>query len=182
MHQSSLDNMERVIHHLAPYLDKENDIFDLGGGGKLERSYKSLWKDWTKEYFIGDIVDAPSVTHLLKQPYLIPEVNERFDIVVSGQTLEHIANPFKIFDELLRVLKPNGIIVIIVPSAGPRHDKKDYFRFMDDAFEGMVEESKYDIKVIKDFVDHSAGDFRSQKWKDHVFVGQKLEDYIEVKV
>ena len=22
--------MERVIHHLAPYLDKENDIFDLG--------------------------------------------------------------------------------------------------------------------------------------------------------
>ena len=39
-----------------------------------------------------------------------------------------------------------------------------------------------DIKVIKDFVDHSAGDFRSQKWKDHVFVGQKLEDYIEVKV
>ena len=53
---------------------------------------------------------------------------------------------------------------------------------MDDAFEGMVEESKYDIKVIKDFVDHSARDFRSQKWKDHVFVGQKLEDYIEVKV
>ena len=118
MHQSSLDNMEKVIHHLAPYLEKENDIFDLGGGGKLERSYKGLWKDWTKEYFIGDIVDAPSVTHLLKQPYLIPEVNERFDIVVSGQTLEHIANPFKIFDELLRVLKPNGIIVIIVPSAG----------------------------------------------------------------
>ena len=52
---------------------------------------------------------------------------------------------------------------------------------MDDAFEGMVEESKYDIKVIKDYIDHG-GDFRSQKWKDHVFVGQKLEDYIEVKV
>ena len=26
---------------------------------------------------------------------------------------------------------------------------------MDDAFEGMVEESKYDIKVIKDYIDHS---------------------------
>ena len=31
MHQSSLDNMERVINHLTPYLEKENDIFDLGG-------------------------------------------------------------------------------------------------------------------------------------------------------
>ena len=30
MHQSSLDNMEKVIQELAPYLDKENDIFDLG--------------------------------------------------------------------------------------------------------------------------------------------------------
>ena len=142
---------------------------------KLERSYKGLWQDWTKEYFIGDIVDAPSVTHLMKHKYVIPEHSERFDIVVSGQTLEHIANPFKIFDELLRVLKPSGIIVIIVPSAGPRHDKKDYF-------EGIVEESKYEVKVIQDYIDHSAGDFRSQKWKDHVFVGQKLEDYIEVKV
>ena len=37
------------------------------------------------------------------------------------------------------------------------------------------------VKVIQDYIDHSAGDFRSQKWKDHVFVGQKLEDYIEVK-
>ena len=53
---------------------------------------------------------------------------------------------------------------------------------MDDAFEGIVEQSVYEIKVIKDFVDHLAGDFRSQKWKDHVFVGQKLEDYIEVKI
>ena len=38
------------------------------------------------------------------------------------------------------------------------------------------------VKIIQDYIDHSAGDFRSQKWKDHVFVGQKLEDYIEVKV
>ena len=53
----------------------------------------------------------------MKHKYVIPEHSERFDIVVSGQTLEHIANPFKIFDELLRVLKTNGIIVIIVPSA-----------------------------------------------------------------
>ena len=174
MHQSSLDNMEKVIQELTPYLEKENEILDLGGGGKLERSYELLWKDWTKHYWIADIVDAPSVTHFMKEKYTIPAIDEAFDIVVSGQTLEHIANPFKIFEELCRVLKPNGIIVIIVPSAGPRHDKKDYFRFMDDAFEGITEESKYDIKIINDYIDffHS-GDQRSGKWRDHIFVGQK---------
>jgi len=78
------------------------------------------------------------------------------------------------FDEMCRVLKTSGIIVIIVPSAGPRHDVKDHWRFMDDAFEGIVEDSKYEIKVIEDYIDtfHS-GDQRSGKWRDHIFVGQK---------
>ena len=45
------------------------------------------------------------------------------------------------------------------------------------------EDSKYEIRVIEDYIDtfHS-GDQRSGKWRDHIFVGQKLEDYIEVKV
>ena len=38
-------------------------------------------------------------------------------------------------------------------SAGPRHDVKDYWRFMDDAFEGIVEDSKYAIRVIEDYID-----------------------------
>ena len=52
---------------------------------------------------------------------------------------------------------------------------------MDDAFEGMVEESNTILKLLKILLT-IVEDFRSQKWKDHVFVGQKLEDYIEVKV
>ena len=183
MHPGSLKNMEWMVEKLAPYLEKENDILDLGGGGKLERSYKDVWEKYTKNYYVADIVDAPSVTHFMKQKYRIPAENETFDVVVSGQCLEHVANPFRMFDEMCRVLKTSGIIVIIVPSAGPRHDVKDHWRFMDDAFEGIVEDSKYEIKVIEDYIDtfHS-GDQRSGKWRDHIFVGQKLEDYIEVKV
>ena len=183
MHPGSLKNMEWMVEKLTPYLEKENDILDLGGGGKLERSYKDVWEKYTKNYYVADIVDAPSVTHFMKQKYHIPAEDETFDIVVSGQCLEHVANPFKMFDEMCRVLKTSGIIIIIVPSAGPRHDVKDYWRFMDDAFEGIVEDSKYEIRVIEDYIDtfHS-GDHRSGKWRDHIFVGQKLEDYIEVKV
>ena len=65
MHQSSLDNMEKVIKELAPYLDKENDIFDLGGGGKLERSYKGLWQDYTKEYYCDCLSHNILLSHSL---------------------------------------------------------------------------------------------------------------------
>ena len=66
-------NMEwKVIKELAPYLDKENDIFDLGGGGKLEiEVIKVYGKNILKNYYIADIVDALYVTHLMKQPYRI---------------------------------------------------------------------------------------------------------------
>ena len=74
---------------------------------------------------------------------------------------------FKMFDEICRVLNPIwDNIVLLLWQVHFRHDKKDYFRFMDDAFEGTVEYSKYEIKVIQDYIDtfHSI-DFRSQKWR-----------------
>ena len=50
-----------------------------------------------------------------------------------------------------RVLKPKGIIIIIVPSAGPRLDNPDCWRFMDDAF--VEEECK--LELLHDWVDRT---------------------------
>ena len=44
-----------MVEKLAPYLEKENDILDVGGGGKLERSYKDIWTKYTKDYYVADL-------------------------------------------------------------------------------------------------------------------------------
>ena len=38
--------------------------------------------------------------------------NDSFDIVLSVNTLHHLKNPFKVIDEMLRLLKPGGRIVL----------------------------------------------------------------------
>ena len=104
-------------------------------------------------------------------PYTIPLEDESVDLVVSGQTLEHVKNPFRSVTEMTRVLKTGSHIILIAPSAGPRHDSIDCWRFMHDSFKAIAEECG--LKVVLDYVDTGPWEERSARWKDHVFIGKK---------
>lgn len=142
-------------------------VLDVGGD---HRSYKDLFPK--AGYNIANIVQSSSaVTMLMPGPFELPCSSNLFDVVVSGQMLEHCANPFRSVAEMKRVLKPGGKIILIAPSAGPRHDSQDGWRFMDDAFRFIADE--VGLITIADWIDREAPDERSRKWADHVFVGEK---------
>lgn len=171
MHLSSLNNMKKAQSYLS--LTEKYNILDVGGRGlRGDRSYKSLFEDYIKTYDIADIVDGENVTHVMLSPYTIPSVDNYYDIIVSGQTLEHVKNPFRLVAEMKRVLKPNGYIILIAPSNGPRHDLVDCWRFLDDSFKAIAEE--VGLTVIADWIDTTSDDKKSAIWQDHVFVGQKI--------
>jgi len=46
----------------------------------------------------------------------IPFAGNYFDIVYSTNVLEHVANPVKVLDESLRVLKPGGVMQFVYPN------------------------------------------------------------------
>lgn len=46
-----------------------------------------------------------------------------FDVIILNQILEHTKELFFIFDELSRVLKPDGILIIGVPNLAAWHDR-----------------------------------------------------------
>lgn len=171
MHPSSMKNMERVKAKHLQHIGEGAKVLDVGGRGrKYDRSYGKLFPD-VERYDVADIVDGPGVSHVMSGPYELPFIDDFYDLIVSGQTLEHVPNPFRLVSEMKRVLKPGGRIVIIVPSAGPRHDEKDYWRFMDDAFEAVCEDCG--LTMIANWISRDAPDQRSRKWADNVFVGTK---------
>jgi SAM-dependent methyltransferase len=171
MHSSSIQNMKKALSLIE--LKKNLSVLDIGGRGlKGDRSYKSLLIDRSNEYHIADIVAGEDVTHVMPSEYTIPSEDNYYDIIVSGQTLEHVKNPFRLVTEIKRVVKFDGFIIIIAPSAGPRHDVRDCWRFMDDAFKAIAEECE--LKIIANWVDRESTEKDSMKWNDHVFVGQKL--------
>jgi SAM-dependent methyltransferase len=42
--------------------------------------------------------------------------NEKYDFVISSNCLEHIANPLKAIQEWTRILKPGGLLLLVVPN------------------------------------------------------------------
>jgi hypothetical protein len=170
MHPSSIDNMKKAVALLN--LNNNLTVLDVGGRGLGgDRSYYHIFKDISTTYHIADIVAGENVTHVMPEPYSIPADDNFYDIVVSGQTLEHVKNPFRLMHEMKRVVKSSGFIICIAPSTGPRHDVIDCWRFMDDGFKAIAEETN--LKIVADWID-IAYDKASRKWNDHVFVGQKI--------
>lgn len=167
-------NMKACRTQISKFLPPEVSMLDVGGRslpGGSDRSYRVAWHDIASEYFTADIADGIGVSHVMPGPYELPFEDDRFDIVVSGQTLEHVPNPFKLVTEMKRVLKPQGWMIIIVPSEGRDHDEFDYWRFKEHAFDAICDECSMISHL--DWIDTSAPDSRSSHWKDHVFVGRK---------
>jgi SAM-dependent methyltransferase len=61
----------------------------------------------------------------------LPFANESLDAVYSNAVLEHVQRPWRVAEEIYRVLRPGGKIFINVPFLNIIHDTHDYFRFTD---------------------------------------------------
>ncbi len=176
MHPSSIENMKTIRKNYLEYLNgiQNPKVLDVGGlHNQPGKSYHRLFEDIPNiQWTVTDIVKHQSVNVVMPGPYVLPFKDETFDLIVSGQMLEHCSNPFKSIAEMKRVLKTGCRIALVAPSSGPYHDMQDGWRFMDDAFRFIVEDIG-GIKIIADWIDKNAPDERSRKWQDHLFVGEK---------
>jgi len=53
----------------------------------------------------------------------IPFGNEKFDIVVASQVIEHLQKPQILLKEIYRILKPTGNAIISTPNLGAWHNR-----------------------------------------------------------
>lgn len=118
----------------------DKTVVDIGSYD-INGTYKSLF---TGEYIGADIINGPNVDVLMDSPEW--EKIKDVDAVISGQTLEHVADVPKWMAELKRVLKPGGIACIIVPSAGPRHDYPIWTgNFSEDQVEKVITDAGFEF-------------------------------------
>jgi SAM-dependent methyltransferase len=66
----------------------------------------------------------------------IPMEDNRYDTIVCNAVLEHVQFPDKVMQELRRVLKPDGRLLLCIPFMQPYHPQPDYRRY---SREGMLE-------------------------------------------
>jgi SAM-dependent methyltransferase len=78
----------------------------------------------------------------------LPLADGSVDMLISLEMLEHVPDPSAVVRELARVLKPGGTVLLSVPSAVPRHDHHDFWRFTAQGLQQMCDPVFVDGEVM----------------------------------
>lgn len=109
------------------------------GSADVNGSYRQLFSSMNVEYVGVDLEAGSGVDLVADDPYSLPLESESADIVLSGQTLEHSEFFWRAFAEMARILRADGFLFLIVPSAGPIHRfPVDCYRFYPDALPAIA--------------------------------------------
>ncbi len=104
-------------------------LLDFGGGARA--SY-GRYLEGADEILSVNIDDEFQPTHVVPPGGVLPFDDDHFDHVVCLNVLEHVYDSRFVLDELFRVLKPGGILVIAVPFMYRIHGHPDdYSRHTD---------------------------------------------------
>jgi len=79
---------------------------------------RCLYRKWKKQNHTTHIASDLSSNFMANVSYDITKINEkedRFDLIICYHILEHVIEDVKAMQELYRVLKPNGSIIIQTP-------------------------------------------------------------------
>ena len=120
MHDTSMKLMKESFVDRYIDADKSYELLDVGSYDVCG-TYRKLFSN-NVNYTGIDVSEGKGVDVVLKDPYSWDEINDSFyDIIISGQCLEHVEYPWLTMEQIAKKLKPDGIVAIIVPSSGDIH-------------------------------------------------------------
>lgn len=125
----------RVCDHLKYYAQ---DFGSFKGEARVGFSSKSDYEYGILDYEC-DITD-------------IPERDGFFDAVLCTEVLEHLPHPARALEELARVLRPGGNLILTLPSHSMRHFDPYYFSagYSDNWLRQVLGESGFtDIEIVQ---------------------------------
>lgn len=125
--------------------------------------------------------------------------NHSYDIILSCHSLEHIANPLKALEGWMRVLKPNGYILLILPHPKFTFDHKrpvtsfvhlldDYNNNIDETNLSCLDEvlALHDLerdplgpKTFEEFKKRSLDNYKNRCLHQHVFSIDLVEEMFQ---
>ena len=116
------------------------NLLDVGSLD-VNGTYRPIATDRGWQYTGIDITAGKNVD-IVTKPYNYPFPDNHFDIVISGSTMEHVPAIWKWIPELVRVLKPGGLLVIATVSNCPIHRYPvDCWRILPDGIKYLFDQT-----------------------------------------
>jgi SAM-dependent methyltransferase len=152
-------------------------LLDVGCG---EKPYEYIFRPYVTEYigveytptFAGTQTSARSTKpDFFYDGKTLPFESRSFDTVISLQVLEHTPDPQPLLNEMARVVKKDGLILVSVPFSFRLHEEpNDYFRYTLHGLRSMFDVAGLAVDEIR-----PQGDLWS-------VLGHKLNSYLAFRV
>ena len=118
-------NREEWIRSELLKIDKNLKILDAGAGESQYKKFCAHLQYTSQDIAIYDGAGNRegiqkgkrnySDLDIISDIYNIPVENSTFDVVLCTEVIEHLPDPIKVFSELNRVLKKDGILILTAP-------------------------------------------------------------------
>jgi SAM-dependent methyltransferase len=132
------------------------------GSQDINGSYRPLFSGVVAEYVGADLGPGKGVDVVVPAEGRMPFEDASFDVVISGQTLEHAKKPWELVVEMARVLKLGGLVCWIAPWRFHEHkDSKncpyDRWRILSDGMIVLIELAGLSVLEARMYEDDSVG-------------------------
>lgn len=136
-------NRQEFAKFLVDYKSTGKTL-DIGAGFS---PYDCYYKENFPNRTVLDIKPSAKVD-VVGDIHHLPFKNNEFDNVLCFEVFEHLKNPWQAVQEIKRVLKPDGRLILSTRFIAPLHDTpNDYFRFTKYGLQDLFKDWK--IQVLK---------------------------------
>jgi SAM-dependent methyltransferase len=167
MHESVARTFKKFCES---YLAETRDllVLEIGSanvnGGLRQQKYQNM--NW-----VGvDLQSGPGVDYVVEVGSRLPFQSKHFDLVVASSVFEHDLQFWNTFLEMVRVLKEDGLLLLIMPSQGNFHRFPfDAFRFYPDSGTALAKWANscgMPIFLVESFTTQPLNDI----WADYVAI------------
>lgn len=140
------------VKHAVPFFKSGLKVLEIGPAGFPSSYQKQVNVDGITWHTI-DFADTVYIekandylTYKLDNPYVFPVPDAMYDVVLSGQVIEHVQKLWVWLKELKRVTKPGGLIIIINPVSWPYHEAPvDCWRIYPEGIKALAEDAGLDV-------------------------------------
>lgn len=143
-------SIEDFVRKVVEQVPSGKRVLDAGAG---ECSFKRFFAH--AEYIAIDFAQGDSSWNYSNLDVIgrleeLPFPNASFDHVLSIVVLEHTPQPLRVIEEFRRILKPGGMVHMVVPHMWEEHQRPfDFFRFTSSGIRYLLEGSGFRIRKIQ---------------------------------
>ncbi len=124
-------------------------ILEIGPDGDPS-SYRKLVNADNLTWETLELEPGPGITHVATGEYAFPLDDNTFDLVLSGQVIEHVRKIWLWMEELVRVTKPGGTVVTVNPVSWPYHEHPvDCWRIFPEGAKALYDHAGLDVTLCK---------------------------------